>query len=311
MAGPDPLRADLRADCSRCVGLCCVVPGFSASADFAISKPPGTPCRHLRTDFGCGIHDRLRAKGFPGCTVYDCFGAGQKIAQVTFGGANWRDAPDVAAQMSATFPIMRRLHEMLWYLSDAMELPGAGDLRGDLAEAYDETERLSRLGADQLVDLDLTEHAGAVNGLLDQASRVARAGRRHPDLDRRGADLVGRNLRGVGWSGAMLRGALLIGADLRHADLSGADVIGADFRGADLRGADLTGTIFLIQAQLDAAIGDSATAIDDTLRRPAHWSPARDSSASRPRPERTASRSRGSASARKPPTDRIDRRGRG
>ena len=309
MVGPDLHRAALRADCAQCVGLCCVVPGFSASADFAISKPPGTPCRHLRSDFGCGIHDRLRAKGFPGCTVYDCFGAGQKVTQVTFGGADWRDAPDVASQMAAAFPIMRRLHEMLWYLSDAMALPGVDDVRGDLAQAYDETDLLSRLGADQLVRLDLTEHASAVHALLDQASRLARAGRRHPDLDRRGADLVGRNLRAVDWSGAMLCGALLIGADLRHADLSGSDVIGADLRGADLRGANLTGTIFLIQAQLDAAIGDAATTIDDTLRRPAHWSPTRDTSASRPQPVRTPSRPRRSASA--PRRGRTGRRGQG
>ncbi len=164
--------------------------------------------------------------------------------------------------------------------------PVPTSVRADLAEAYDETERLTRLSADQLVRLDLTDHAGAVNALLDQASRLARAGTRHPDLDRRGADLIGRNLRAVDWSGAMLRGALLIGADLRRADLSRADVIGADLRGADLRGADLSGAIFLIQAQLDAAIGDAATRIDGTLRRPAHWSPARDGSTSRPRARR-------------------------
>jgi hypothetical protein len=35
-------RRDLTADCSRCVGLCCVVPAFAASADFAIDQPAGT-----------------------------------------------------------------------------------------------------------------------------------------------------------------------------------------------------------------------------------------------------------------------------
>jgi uncharacterized protein YjbI with pentapeptide repeats len=275
LSSPDPDRTALRGDCAQCVGLCCVVPGFSASADFAISKAPGTPCRHLRTDFGCGIHDRLRPKGFSGCTAYDCFGAGQKVVQVTFGGTDWRDDPDVAAQMFAAFPIMRRLHELLWHLSDAMVLPTSADLNGDLAVAYDETDRLTRLPANDVVRLDPTDHARTVNALLDRASRAARAGTRHPDLDHRVADLIGRNLRGVDWSGAMLCGALLIGADLRRADLSGADLIGADFRGADLRGADLTGGIFLIQSQLDAAIGDDATRIDDTLRRPAHWSASR------------------------------------
>ena len=42
----DP-RSDLRADCERCVGLCCVAPAFSASADFAIDKAAGRPCPNL------------------------------------------------------------------------------------------------------------------------------------------------------------------------------------------------------------------------------------------------------------------------
>ncbi len=37
-------RHDLRADCGRCAGLCCVAPAFTASADFAIDKPAGQPC---------------------------------------------------------------------------------------------------------------------------------------------------------------------------------------------------------------------------------------------------------------------------
>lgn len=268
-------RAALRADCTRCFGLCCVVPGFVASADFAITKRPETPCRHLRSDSGCGIHDRLRTEGFPGCTVYDCFGAGQKIAQVTFGGTDWRSDRRVAAAMFASFPVMRHLHELLWYLTDAMALPGVDALQEELVNALDETERISQLAADDLVRLDLEDHSRHVNALLDHASRLARLGTRHPDLDHRGADLIGRSLRGVDLSGAALGGALLIGADLRSADLSRADVMGADLRGADLRGADLVDSIYLIQSQLDAANGDAATTIGDALRRPAHWSPSR------------------------------------
>jgi hypothetical protein len=77
-----------------------------------------------------------------------------------------------------------------------------------------------------------------------------------------------------------LRGAYLIGADLRGADLRAADLIGADLRGADLGDTDLTGSIFLTQAQLDAATGDPDTKLPPPLTRPAHW-PA--SSAPRPR----------------------------
>jgi len=107
----------LRADCANCFALCCVAPAFAASADFAIDKPAGHPCPNLANDFRCGIHDRLRPRGFPGCTVYDCFGAGQKIAQHTFGGRDWRTHPELAGPMFAALHIMRALHELLWYLT--------------------------------------------------------------------------------------------------------------------------------------------------------------------------------------------------
>ena len=84
-----------------------------------------------------------------------------------------------------------------------------------------------------------------------------------------------RGLRGADLRGASLRGAYLIGADLRAADLRMADVTGADLRGADLGGADLTESLFLIQSQLDAAKGDTATRLPPSLTRPAHWSPGR------------------------------------
>ena len=128
-------RQHLRADCANCAGLCCVAPAFAASADFAIDKPAGRACSNLQDDFRCGIHDRLRDRGFPGCTVFDCFGAGQQLTQVTFGGRTWREAPHLAASQFALFPVMRQLHEMLWYLSESLTLPRAAPLHGELGRA--------------------------------------------------------------------------------------------------------------------------------------------------------------------------------
>src|SRR5919199_3468640 len=125
---------ELAADCSRCAGLCCVAPAFARSADFAIDKPAGRPCPHLRTDLRCGIHDRLRPEGFPGCDVFDCFGAGQQVVQVTFGGRSWQGAPDLAAAMFAALPVMRQLHEMLWYLAEVLALPAAAALHAEARE---------------------------------------------------------------------------------------------------------------------------------------------------------------------------------
>lgn len=202
--------------------------------------------------------------------MYDCFGAGQKVSQVTFAGQDWRQVPRIAQQMFEVFTIMRQLHELLWYLAEALTLEPGRPLRGELGFALDETERLTRTRPEALMELDVTAHRDDVNALLLRTSELVRAEvRQHEDL--RGADLSGADLSGADLSGASLRGACLIGADLRRADLRSADLTGADFRGADLGGADLTGSIFLIQSQLDAAKGDNSTQLPPVLARPAHW----------------------------------------
>lgn len=264
---PHPLP-ELRADCAKCFALCCVVPAFSASADFAIDKPAGRPCPNLLADFRCGIHDRLRDTGFTGCTVYDCFGAGQRVAQVTFGGRDWRQQPELAAQMFAAFPVMRDLHELMWYLTQALTLKQARPLRSDLQAALDLVERESARDADSLTKFDTAPIWQKVNALLLEASRLVRGAAR---LDRSRADLIGADLRGHDLRHSNLRGAYLIGADLRDARLNGADLIGADLRGAKLHAADLTGALFITQAQLDSAQGDVTTRLPDALIRPKHW----------------------------------------
>jgi uncharacterized protein YjbI with pentapeptide repeats len=50
------------------------------------------------------------------------------------------------------------------------------------------------------------------------------------------------------------------------------DLTGADLRGADLRGADLAQALFVTQAQLDAAKGDTGTRLPPSLTRPVYWS---------------------------------------
>jgi uncharacterized protein YjbI with pentapeptide repeats len=272
-AGP---RQSLRADCASCFALCCVAPGFSASDDFAINKPAGHPCPNLQPDFRCGIHASLRQQGFAGCTVYDCFGAGQKVSQVTFGGPDWRQArqsgthPGRAQQIFDVFAIMRDLHELLWYISEALDLPAARPLHGELGLVLAESERLTDLNPEALIELDLETHRRGVNDLLLAASELVRADVPNRK-DYRGADLFGADLQGADLRGASLRGAQLIAADLRGADLRMADLTGADLRGADIAGADLRGAIFVLQSQLDAAKGDASTTVPPTFSRPLHW----------------------------------------
>ncbi|WP_219834855.1 pentapeptide repeat-containing protein [Paenibacillus sp. R14(2021)] len=272
-------RLSLQADCENCFGLCCVALPFAASVDFAIDKAAGQPCPNLKSDFRCGVHTDLRTLGFRGCTVYDCFGAGQKLSRFTFEGRDWRQSPDLAKQMVDVFPTMRLLQELLWYISDALTLQAALPIHDELLAALEETNRLTLLAPGALMYVDTAAHRAAVNALLlqasefarDEAKRLQQAPPKHRKNIGRGADLIGANLRGADLRGANLRGAYLIAADLRDADLRSADLIGADLRDADIRGANLTGSLFLTQVQLHAAKGNSSTKLPALLSRPSHW----------------------------------------
>jgi hypothetical protein len=173
--------------------------------------------------------------------------------------------------MFAVLPVMRQLHEILWYLAEAAELPAAAPLAADVESARRHTEELAAGSADELRTLDVGAHRGAVGELLQRVSELVRARVPERARDRRGADLMGRDLRGANLRGASLRGAYLLGTDLRGADLRSADLLGADLRAADVRGTDLGGCLFLTQPQVEAARGDAGTTIPAVLTRPSHW----------------------------------------
>ncbi|MFJ3724361.1 pentapeptide repeat-containing protein [Streptomyces sp. NPDC090045] len=261
----------LEADCANCFALCCVALPFAKSSDFAVNKPAGTPCKNLRQDFRCGIHTRLRDTGFQGCTVFDCFGAGQQVSQVTFGGRDWRAHPETRSEMFEVFPVMRQLHELLFYVAEALTLPDAAPLHAELRRMLAQTEQWTRADAQALTALDITPLRQEINTLLLETSELVRAKVPGRKKNHHGADLMGARLAGADLRGANLRGAYLIAADLRRADLRTADLIGADLRDTNLRGADLRDTVFLTQPQLNAAQGDPTTQLPPTLTRPTHW----------------------------------------
>jgi len=122
---------ELRADCSKCAGLCCMAFAFDRSEKFAFDKAAGEPCRHLGAGHGCTIHADLDDKGFAGCVEYDCIGAGQRVTQEVFGGQSWQDKPVLAAPMMEAFRGMRKVHELLELLKamDGLTLSNSQKLR--------------------------------------------------------------------------------------------------------------------------------------------------------------------------------------
>ena len=178
----------LRADCGELLRLVlcgAVVPGLGRLRDRQ-GRRPALP--ESAADFGCGIHGRLREDGFKGCTVYDCFGAGQRVpSRRTTGGAGARRRrpPDRCSRCSASCV---NLHELLWYLTLAQPMVPAGPLRGTLRSAVEETEALARRDAVGLAALlegtVVAAHRDRISALLSTVSDLARTdarrGRRKP-----------------------------------------------------------------------------------------------------------------------------------
>lgn len=116
------LPASLRADCSRCAGLCCVVHAFYSVQGFAFDKPAHAACGHLTIENRCGIHTERSSQGFPGCIAFDCYGAGQRVTQELFAGVNWRSSRAVAAEIFSAYEACLALHRLMAMLALAQSM---------------------------------------------------------------------------------------------------------------------------------------------------------------------------------------------
>src|SRR5262249_27563850 len=149
-------------------------------------------------------------------------------------------------RMHQVFPVVRQVHEWLWYLTEARTLRPDPEIDRAIAELETVTEHPER-------------HWPTVRALLRKAS-----GDKKPMKK----DLAGRNFAGPDLRDPDLRGAMLIRTNLAGADLRRADLIGADLRDAELQHADLSTSLFLTQPQLESARGDDTTRIPPKLQRP-------------------------------------------
>jgi hypothetical protein len=154
-------RTDLVPDCGSCAAVCCVAPSFEVSDDFAFSKPAGVRCPNLRADQRCGIHDELRVRGFVGCSVYGCHGAGQRVTR-EYG------AQDAERERNDAFMVLRVVHELLWLLTHAIELcpPAHAELAAELGTQIAVLDALACKPVADLRELAVSEHEAAARALL-------------------------------------------------------------------------------------------------------------------------------------------------
>lgn len=277
-----PKTNHLKPDCSNCFGLCCVALYFSKQDGFPTDKHAGVPCPNLAEDYTCEVHTNLAGLGLKGCMAYECFGAGQQVSQVTYGGQGWRQQPSSSEEMFNVFLIMKQLHEICWYLYEALSYDLPLSLMKEAQQLLSETEKVTQASPHDILAFNLFVHHTQVSALLKEisqhvrdhmrqmlanhASKTAKTLNTKPKKDFIGADLRKHELRC-----ADLRRCLLIAVNLEGVDLSGVDLLGADLRDTNLRGANLSQSIFLTQSQINVAKGNSHTKLPASLSRPSHW----------------------------------------
>ncbi|MFB4213156.1 pentapeptide repeat-containing protein [Shouchella sp. JSM 1781072] len=207
----------MSSDCSRCLGLCCVALPYGESADFPKDKPSGVPCENLSINNDCQIHDQLRNCGFKGCVTYECFGAGQYVSQVIYIGESWRENKDLADDMFTVFPIVQQIHEMLFYLSQALEV-AEDKHKHSLSFLQDELLEQTR-NLTLIRTFNVSDYRGRVGTLLEEVSRTYRKAYIQKQLK---SNYIGVRISGS-LAGQSLRGKLLIGANGNHANFQRVD----------------------------------------------------------------------------------------
>lgn len=177
------MTLELRANCNRCEGLCCIVLAFDESAGFGLSKAAGDRCPHLTAGNRCSIHSRLRQRGFSGCAGYDCYGAGQRATELVRGAA-WFAGPDERAALFDIFWRLYTIHESLVLLEQAARLDLPPEHEAERARLQSELETLAALGREALSAVEIDRPCRAVRHFLRTLQRVTRLGRGASQLAR-------------------------------------------------------------------------------------------------------------------------------
>ena len=126
----------LKADCEKCFGLCCVALPFAASIDFAVNKDGGKPCTNLQSDYKCSIHiEILEEKGIKVVQCLNVSALDKRLLKLRLKELIGGKMLLHPRKMYDAFPVMHQLHEMLWYLNEAILLKATQTIHKELKEA--------------------------------------------------------------------------------------------------------------------------------------------------------------------------------
>lgn len=262
------LQTKLKINCEKCSGLCCVALYCNKTDGFPTNKDAGIPCKHLDSDFRCDIHSNLASKNMRGCLAYDCFGAGQKVTQRYASGVDWKAVSNQAAEIFQVFIIVFQLHQMEWYLVEALSLTFNAHLKSVIRELISQNEQMTAQQPYEILCLDIENYRQKVNQTLKEVSEditvCPSGGAKTKDFF--GKDFKKANLGGIDFSMSVMIVTNLEGCNLRHANF-----LGVDMRDANIKNTDLSQCAFLTQMQINSAKGNINTKLPKNLLHPVAW----------------------------------------
>lgn len=262
------LVAELTIDCEKCSGLCCVALYCTKTDGFPADKPPGEPCKNLMSDFRCAIHPQLSQKGMKGCLAYDCFGAGQKVTQHCYPNSTWQTNPAQAQEIFDTFLVVFQLHQMSWYLLDALSVVEDHPLKSTIEALLAKNQQMTSQTPEEILNLDVESYKLEVNRVLKKVSEMIA---NNSAGSKQTKDFLGKNFKRANLDGRDFIGALLIAASLEGCSLRKTNFLAADMRDANIKNTDLSSSIFLTQMQINSAKGNVNTKLPTNLSRPSTW----------------------------------------
>ncbi|MDD2971286.1 MAG: pentapeptide repeat-containing protein [Lachnospiraceae bacterium] len=262
------LQAKLKIDCEKCSGLCCVALYCMKTDGFPANKDAGIPCKHLENDFRCDIHSKLVSKNMRGCLAYDCFGAGQKVTQQYGCGMDWKSASNQAGEIFQVFLIVFQLHQMAWYLIEALSLTFDEYLKSDIRELIFQNEQMTAQRPQEILCLDVEKYRQKVNQTLKEVSENITDS---PSGYVKVKDFFGKDFKRANLEGKDFSMSLMIAANLEGCNLCHANFLGADMRDANIKNTDLSQSVFLTQMQINSAKGNINTKLPKNLSHPISW----------------------------------------
>lgn len=261
-------RENLKIDCEKCSGLCCVALYCTKTDGFPGNKEAGIPCKYLMSDFRCSIYSKLSEQNMRGCIAYDCFGAGQKVTQDLYPNVAWNTRREKANEIFEVFLIVFQVYQMEWYLLESLSLVTDKQIQSIIEALISENEQITNRPSEEILKFDIEKYRLKVNQLLKQVSDMIT-----PDSDdeAHSKDCIGRNFRKANMNAKNFSKTLMIGANLEGCSLQGTNFLGADMRDANVKNTDLSSCVFLTQMQINSAKGNRNTKLPKNLTYPDLW----------------------------------------